>query len=143
MAFSNVYNVTGVVVLGGLLWGSAAAAQEVILLDDGCYEAEVDGVVGEIHYDDAGNLLVFDGDTVLGYAPEECHEIIAAQEASASDAPLDDALPPPPDYIPPPPPGAAADSGVKNANTVPYCDELPAGTTQQCQQRMTLDLPAQ
>ena len=137
MLLPNVRNAAGAVVLGGLLWGSVAAAQEVILLDDGCYEAEVAGVVGEIHYDDAGNLLVFDGDTVLGYAPEECHEIIAAQEASASDAP--------PDYIPPPPPppGAAADSGVKNVNTVPYCDELPAGTTQQCQQRMTLDLPAQ
>lgn len=137
MLISTLRNVTGAVVLGGLCWGGVAVAQEVILLDDGCYEAEVNGVVGSIDYDEAGNLVVHAGDEFLAYAPEECHGIIAAQEASQSG------LPPPPDYIPPPPPGAAADSGVKNTNTVPYCDELPAGTTQQCQQRMTLDLPTQ
>lgn len=30
--------------------------------------------------------------------------------------------------------------GVKNSATVRYCDELPKGSTAQCQQRMTLDL---
>jgi len=135
MLISTLRNVTGAVVLGGLCWGGVVLAQEVILLDDGCYEAEVNGVVGDIDYDEAGNLVVHAGDEFLAYAPDECHAIIAAQEASQSEAP--------PDYTPPPPPGAAADSGVKNTNTVPYCDELPAGTTQQCQQRMTLDLPPQ
>lgn len=122
--------------MGTLSWGTVALGQEVILLDDGCYQAEVDGVVGSIDYDADGNLVVHDGDTMLAYAPDECYEIVAAQvEAEAG---------PPPDYIPPPPeilpplPDAPTDSGVKNSATVPYCDELPAGSTQQCEQRIEL-----
>lgn len=130
---------TGIVLaVTGLSLSHTTQAQQVEWVDEGCYSARVNGVEGEIDYDDQGNLAIWDAQgNFLAYAPDHCYNVVNLQQQQEEQPP-----PPPPSSseLPPPPPPQNANSGVKNSNTVPYCDELPQGSTAQCQQRITLDL---
>lgn len=104
-----------ILVVTGLSLNYTAQAQQ-IAVDEGCYYATVDGIEGQIDFDNEGNLAIWDNQgNFLAWAPDHCYDVAAQQEQQQGQQP-------------------DVSSGVKSGDTVPVCGTPGLQPGVQCQQ---------